>query len=212
MAAVASTTDIALPENLYDTYRASKTGTTKFLTWLVDEAATAGHHLASKALFQQAKAPRLKGKERILQKKAALRKPFTCHIEQRTSRTIVGEVPNPGLHALPTFLFRFYRIAGGKGPIDPEITLGLSTAHKVIEDFIEEEAIRKKEQEAEKANEKSDAIDEERPESLPILKTAMAMGILDPGLHPRINGKCLHFGLCSRQMLQGFVNQKKPTS
>lgn len=73
MPAVASTTDITWPENLYDTYRESKAGTTKFLTWLVDEAATAGHHLASKALFQQAKTPRLKGKERILQKKAAAR-------------------------------------------------------------------------------------------------------------------------------------------
>ena len=37
----------------------------------MEEAATVGHHLASKALSQQAKIPRLKGKARILQKKAA---------------------------------------------------------------------------------------------------------------------------------------------
>lgn len=70
MPAVASTTETTLPENLYDTYRQSKAGTTEFLTWLVEEAAAAGHHLTSKALSQQAKAPRLKGKERLLQKKA----------------------------------------------------------------------------------------------------------------------------------------------
>lgn len=71
MPAVASPTETTLPDSLYDTYKQSKIGTTKFLTWLVEEAAASGHHLASKALSQQAKAPRLKGKERILQKKAA---------------------------------------------------------------------------------------------------------------------------------------------
>ena len=71
MPAAASTTETTLPENLYDTYRQSKAGTTEFLTWLVEQAAAAGHHLPPKALSQQAKAPRLKGKERLLQKKAA---------------------------------------------------------------------------------------------------------------------------------------------
>lgn len=139
-----------------------------------------------------------------------LRKPFICHIEQRTSRIITSHVPNPGLHALPTFLFGFYRMAGSKGPIDPKFNIWLSTAHKIIEDFIEEEEIiRRKDKEIEKENEKAEPVDEERTgESLPILKTASKMGILPPGPHPTINGKCIHFGICTRQMLQGFVNQK----
>ena len=140
----------------------------------------------------------------------ALRKPFICHIEQRTPRVIIDMVPNPGLHALPTFLFGFYRLADSKGPVDPDIRIWLSTAHKVIEDFIEEEeVIRKKEKETEKENEKAEVFDREGPEeSLPILKTASKMGILPPGPHPTIKGRCMHFGLCTRQMLQGFVNQK----
>lgn len=139
----------------------------------------------------------------------ALRKPFICHIEHRTSKKIQGKLkvaPNAALHALPTFLFEFYRAAGRKGPVDPDSGMWLSIAHKIIEDFIEEEeALRRKEKENEK--EKAAAVDEEPVECLPILKTAMSLGLLESGPHATIDGKCIHFGLCYRQMLQGFCLQ-----
>lgn len=139
----------------------------------------------------------------------ALREPLICHIEHRTSRKIKGVfdmVPNAALHAIPTFLFDFYRNTGSKGPVNSDPEIWLLTAHRIIEDFIEEDnSVRKKEKEAKK--EKAAAVDEEPVDSLPILKTARAMGILEPGPHPTINGKCIHFGLCSRQMLQGFCLQ-----
>ena len=138
-----------------------------------------------------------------------LREPLICHIEHRTSKKIKGRfdmVPNAALHAIPTFLFDFYRNAGSKGPVDSDSKIWLSTVHKIIEDFIEQEnSVRKKEKE--KEEEKAAAVDEEPVDSLPILKTARAMGILEPGPHPTIDGKCIHFGLCSRQMLQGFCLQ-----
>ena len=138
-----------------------------------------------------------------------LREPLICHIEHRTSKKIKGvfdKVPNAALHAIPTFLLDFYRNTGSNGPVNSDSKVWLSTAHKIIEDFIEEEnSIWKKEKETE--NEKAAAVDEEPVDSLPILKTARAMGILEPGPHPTINGKCIHFGLCSRQMLQRFCLQ-----
>lgn len=119
----------------------------------------------------------------------ALREPYTCFLDQRMSRKARERSAldrNNSLHGLPTFLFMFYE--SGDFPI------WLSTAHEVMQEFIEEEeAVRKKEKD------EAAAIDEGAVKCLPKFSAATLWGILEPG-HPTINGECIHFGICKRQV------------
>lgn len=126
----------------------------------------------------------------------ALREPFMCFLDLHASRKSTEKLdcaPNASLHGLPTFLFPLYGNALSEVPVFPEFKMWLSISHKIIQNFIEEEeAIRKKQR-------KEAAPVDEAVEHVPELSAATLWGILEPG-HPTINGECIHFGVCKRQV------------